>query len=354
MARTSLPSSNKKKVSNTKLSHKDKTNQPTGLWSKLHNPYIALAVAYLIWGVAAPISKLTLGEIGPFTLLFFRSLITSLILLPLILKIKYTFTLHEQFFVFLAGFFQVFLHIILIYIALPFIPSINLPIIGSMSPFIFVLFSRLFLQEKTSISKYYGMIIGLLGVLCITVLPVLFPPSGDILGLSTEAQATLRFLGLENAGLTSAHLMWLGNGLLVLGVVVGAIGPLFVKRLRHFPGQLLTFWQFALVACFSLPLALWESPSLYIPQITINGALGVLYISVLSSVVAYSLYNNGLQELKAADVGLFSYLAPISALLVGIPLLHEYPDLWFIIGASLVLFGVWVAERKTRRIFAKS
>ena len=324
------------------------TSKPLKKHSFVHNPFFALTVAYLIWGVAAPISKLTLGEIGPFSLLFLRTIITAIVLLPFILNHKITLTLHEQFYIALSGFFSIFLHITLIYIALPLIPSINLPIIASMSPFIFVLMARIFLREKVGMNKYYGMAFGLLGVLCVTVLPVLFPKPGEVLGISTQVLSSLKILGLENANLPTNSILWLGNGILIFSIFIGSMGSLFIKPIRHLPGQLITFWQFALVACFTLPLAFLESPDLYISSMSLNGFLGVGYISILSSVVAYSLYNSGLQETKAADVGLFSYLSPLAALVVGIPLLHEYPDLWFIMGAGLVLFGVWIAEKKTR------
>jgi drug/metabolite transporter (DMT)-like permease len=218
-----------------------------------------------------------------------------------------------------------------------------------MSPFIFVLLSRIFLREKVGINKYYGMGLGLLGVLCITILPVLFPKPGEVLGISTQILSSLRILGLENANLPTTTIAWIGNGLLIISVFIGSLGSLFIKPIRHLPGQLITFWQFALVACLTLPLALFESPDLFISQMSLNGILGIGYISIFSSVVAYSLYNSGLQETKAADVGLFSYFSPLAALIVGIPLLHEYPDLWFIMGAGLVLFGVWIAEKKTRK-----
>lgn len=320
----------------------------------LHSPYFALIIAYIIWGAAAPISKLTLVEVGPFTLLFFRTVITSLILLPFILSHKNTFSLREQMYVALSALTGVFLNVILIYIALPLIPSINLPIIASMSPFIFVLLARVFLREKVGMNKYFGMGFALFGVLCITLLPIIFPKPGDVLGISTQMLASLKMLGLENANLPTTSIMWIGNGLLVLAVIFGAISPIFIKPIRHYPGQLITFWQFAIVACMTLPLALMESPDLFLSKISLSGGLGIGYIGVLSSVVAYSLYNSGLQETSAAEVGLFSYLSPIAALIVGIPLLHEYPDLWFIIGAGLVLVGVIIAERQTRKTLVQS
>lgn len=319
-----------------------------GLWVGLHNPSVALVIAALIWGIAAPVSKITLTEIGPFTLLFFRTVIASIVLLPSALRYRFTFTYREQVFLALSAILSIFVHLILFYMAIPLVPSIHAPIIASISPFILVLAGRIFLRERVSIRKYMGMGLGLVGIICITVLPSLFALYGDVLGLSSSALASLRMLGLGEARLGPGEIMWLGNTLLILSVVAGAVGPMFIKSIRHYPAHLITFWQFALVACFTLPFALLETPRLVISQLTPVGVSGILYIGILSSVVAYSLHTFGLQETKTADVGIFSYLSPVSALLVGIPLLHEYPDAWFIIGSAFVLGGLWIAERRSR------
>lgn len=341
-------------VSGSKFPHPRQRNPIGGLWKGLHNPFAALIVAYLIWGVAAPVSKVTLTEVGPFTLLFFRTVIASLILLPFGLKYRYSFTFREQTYVALSAIFSIFIHITLLYIALPLIPSINAPIIALASPLILVLTARIFLHERVSVRKYIGMGVGLIGVFCITVVPSVFVMVGDVLGLSSGTHASLNLLGLSQMDLSPASIMWVGNALLVLGVVFGAVGPLFLKPIRRFPAQLITFWQFALVACFTLPFALLETPRLALAQLSPAGIAGILYVSVLSSVVAYSLHTHALQEEKVADVAIFSYLSPISALLVGVPLLHEYPDWWFIIGSVLVLAGLWIAEKQTRARLRKA
>jgi len=49
-------------------------------------------------------------------------------------------------------------------------------------------------------------------------------------------------------------------------------------------------------------------------------------------------------------VGLLSYLSPIGALFLAVPLLGEWPDIWFVVGTALVLYGVWLAERKNIKV----
>ena len=49
------------------------------------NPVIALIIANIIWGAAAPIFKLALTNIPPFTLGFIRFFFAGSILLPIML-----------------------------------------------------------------------------------------------------------------------------------------------------------------------------------------------------------------------------------------------------------------------------
>lgn len=309
----------------------------------LHSPYSALAVACLIWGMSAPITKLALTEIGPASLILARSTIAAIILFPFILRYKHNFTVKEQLYIGMSSCFAIFLHILLIYLALPLVPSINAPIINAISPFVLLLFARFLFHETVAKRKYVGIGLGLVGVACITVLPILVKGQGDILG---AVSGVGQILGLPSQATSGSA--WLGNGLLVAGVVLGAIGTLCIKPIKHIPGHVIAFWQFALVACFALPLSLQENMSFLNLHMGKFALFGIVYNAIFSSVIAYTLHNSSIQKVHAADLGLFSYLAPISALLLGIPLLHEYPNLWFIIGSVLVLAGVWVAEHKIR------
>jgi len=316
-----------------------------GIRHLLHSSIVAIVIANLIWGMAAPITKLALTEIGPIALLFLRMIIASLILFPFVLRHEYRFSTREQFFIAISGIFGIFIPIALINIALPLVPSINLPIINSISPFILVILAYVFFHEKVSRNKYIGMAFGLLGVTCITAFPILFKQPGEVLGIFSDS------FGVLVTPLSPTTAAVVGNLLMLIAVLFGSVGTILIKQVKHIPGHVIAFWQFALISCLVLPFALFENASLFNMTIGINGLVGVLFLGIFSSVVAYSLHNSAIQKSTMADVGLLSYVSPIGALVIAVPFLHEYPNIWFIIGSALVLFGVWFAERKiVRRI----
>jgi drug/metabolite transporter (DMT)-like permease len=73
--------------------------------------------------------------------------------------------------------------------------------------------------------------------------------------------------------------------------------------------------------------------------------IGVIYGVFFSSALAYFLHNYALSKLPANRVGVFTYLEPPVAVLIAIPLLGEYPDLFFIIGSALVFVGIYLSQR---------
>lgn len=296
----------------------------------VHHPCTMILVANLIWGASAPITKLTLVEVTPSVFLFLRMFMATVILLPFAWAYRVKMTLREQLFVFLSGFFGVFLNIILFYGGMPAIPSINAPMIGAIGPLILALLARFLLRERLSTTKYLGMGLGFIGVLCISILPLVFPGATNVLGIQSV--------------FGTSPLM--GNLAMVLATMAGVLGVLFIMPITHIPGHIIAFWQFAICSAFAFPLALSEGISTQIHTIGFNGGIGIVYAGLLSSVVAYTLYNQGLHRIAASESSLFSYVSPIAAVIVAVPLLHEYPSQWFIIGSVLVIIGVWVAEKK--------
>lgn len=299
----------------------------------IKHPSFGLAVAFLIWGASAPITKLALFEIGPASLLFLRMVVSSVILFPFALRQKYTFAVKDEVYVFLSAIFGVGVHIYLIYLALPSVSSVNVPVINALSPFLFVLLAWIFFREKVGKRKYFGMIFGFLGAFVITTLPVIFPDTKNVLGVYSPVKLAPS----------------LGDLIILISVVFGTIGSILIKPIRHIPGHIITFWQSAVIAVAILPLAISEVPSDFVPTMSIYVIFAILFTAIANTVVAYTIYNESLHRVKASDVGLLSYLAPVSALLIAVPLLGEWPSIWFVMGTILVLYGVWIAERKVRK-----
>jgi drug/metabolite transporter (DMT)-like permease len=71
---------------------------------------------------------------------------------------------------------------------------------------------------------------------------------------------------------------------------------------------------------------------------------GILYMSAISSVIAYFTYNLGYSLIEASEATLFDYLKPIFAAPVALMWLGEQITLPFLVGAGLIFLGVVLTE----------
>ena len=94
-----------------------------------------------------------------------------------------------------------------------------------------------------------------------------------------------------------------------------------------------------------LPVTLWLGRDFDFGAVTWSGWASLLYMAGLSSVLCYLIYYYALQRISASRVSTFSYLQPLLATLMAIPMLGEYPTRAIVIGGLLVFAGVFLAER---------
>lgn len=287
------------------------------------NPALALVLANIIWGFASPIFKLSLENVPPYTLAFLRFGGAALIFLPFIsvrklLNIKP----HDILTIFAASFIGLSVHIMTFLFGLQRAPSINSAIIYAGAPvFLFVL-AVIFLGEKVVKKHLFGMIIALAGVMIIVLAPLWMSNP------SVDSQSTL-----------------LGNILFVISVVTDIVGILIVKKtLMRVDPYRTTFLMFLFAAFTFFPFALLEQQTWSFAQLDAAGVGGIIYGIFLSSAAAYGLYFYGLSKMPAEETGIFIYIDPVATVVLAAPLLHEYPDLFFFIGATLVFCGLFISE----------
>ena len=283
---------------------------------------LALILANLIWGAASPIFKFALENIPPFTLAFIRFYGASLILLVMTypyLKINRKDWLKML----LLSLFGVTFHISFYFLGLKLAPSINAPIISAIGPIFIYILSIYILREKPKLKILTGIILSLLGVFVIIGQPFA--------------------VGNGNTQL-------LGNLFFFLAVL-GAVAHAILSKEIHtnYSASAITFWMCAIGAISFMPLAAVELRQFdIIKNLDYRGLTGILYGIFFSSAAAYTLYEYGIRNLKGQDSGIFTYLDPIAAIVVALPLLGEKITPVYFFGALFVFIGIIFAEGKIK------
>jgi drug/metabolite transporter (DMT)-like permease len=86
-----------------------------------------------------------------------------------------------------------------------------------------------------------------------------------------------------------------------------------------------------------------------LPRMSTKAALSILYLGVLSNGFSYAWYATGVKRLGAMRAAAFINLVPVGAVVLGALLLGERIGLPVMLGGALVLLGVWLTNRPTRR-----
>lgn len=282
-----------------------------------------LSVAASIWGGMYVTSKYTLDTIPPFTLLFIRYFLASLILL-LCCRWSQVKIMPEQdkgtFFQ--IGFLGYFLSIAAQFIGTKFSSAHLGAVITTLSPVFQSGFAILLLDEKITRRQIVAMLLSLIGVMVITRVSQI---NGDQAG----NPGSLFFLG--------AACLW------------GYCSVLMKKVAERHPTLRITTWGIILSTLLTFPIALvelhtWDAENLFNPLIV----LCILYLAFFSTAVAYYCWNKGLSLTNPHQAGLFFFLQAIVGSILGYLILGEVLSVSFFGGSILVLFGVYLVLEKNK------
>lgn len=289
------------------------------------SPVLALIIANIIWGVAPPLFKFALTNIPPFTLAFARFFFASLICIPFVHRSDFSkLTILDWIKIVFATVFGITINIAFFFLGLQKTESINAPIIASAGPVMFFIMAVLFLHEKPKLRVFMGMMLSLIGVLIIVLAPLLIS-NGHI----------------QQVGKIE------GNIFYIIATIGSGFAPLLLKSiLRKVSPYFVTFITFFLSSFTFVPFMMSELQTWSITSLTWVGFQGVLFGVFLASAWAYYLFYYGMQKITMQEVGIFTYIDPIAAVIIAVPLLHEYPNMFFFIGSLLVFGGIYISEKR--------
>lgn len=285
-------------------------------------PYIALILAHLIWGANFVVAKVTLEEFPPMSLAFLRFGLACLFLAPFVwVQIKKTkIALSDLPKLTAAGIFIVTLNITFFFEGMTRTSAINASVLTLIIPVFSVLLGWLFLKEKVYLINLGGAALGLMGALVIIGIPQLLTGS-----YSTKAL--------------------IGNLLIILASISFVIGAIFCgKMLKKYSTLTVTAISFLVGALTFFFPALREyllNPA-WTQSISIIGVLGLTYMTLLSSVSAYFLFEWGLSKTNISKADLFQYIEPFIAAFLAVYLLGETLSPSFLVGSGLIVVGVFL------------
>lgn len=295
-----------------------------------YKAYIYLFLVVLIWGVASPVIKFTLGGIDPVPFLFYRLAISTLFALIFfankIRKGKRFRQLRAHVpLAIVYGILSITIGLGALFIALDDTTVLDLTLVGVLGPLITLAGGAYFFKDHLTKREKTGIFIVLVGVVINSFFPLIF------------GNSPLRLTG---------------NILLIIYILSDSASILIAKRSLRFKIKSANLTSLAFIVGFItiLPIALFmygpEKLLSIIYTLPFKYHLGVWYMALLSGNLAYYLYIRGERTLRVSEAVLFNYLQPVITIPLAIFWLQESLNINFIIGAIIISIGLFIVEYK--------
>lgn len=143
----------------------------------------------------------------------------------------------------------------------------------------------------------------------------------------------------------------LGLLLLLVAVTAGALFYVFSKKSGvHFNALERTYAMFMLGSMIYVSYAILECKGKYaemiLPAVT-NGFfwICILYLSIVSSVVAFLLLNFGSSYVSVSEASIYANLTTVISIVAGVLFVNETFTVWQMIGAVVIVGSVYISSK---------
>lgn len=281
-----------------------------------------LILAVVLWGMTIAPTKWAMEFVHPFTLTFLRLFLASLLFVPFawirakkasgVITIPWkrmsilSFTGVSGYFLF--GNYGISLT-----------SGVNASILSASLPLFTIIFASVYLKERIRTPQWLGIILGVIGVLIISVQS------------NQDGNGSI-----------------LGDILVLASCFIWAIYVVQMKRPQEeaeLPSELFTALTLLLGAIMLIPFATVETWMVGLPQLTWKTWFSLGFLVLGSSIAAYWLWNKALESVSAASAGVYLNTLPLVSVVTAIVLLNETVTWRTVLGGSFILGGVFWAER---------
>ncbi len=219
------------------------------------------------------------------------------------------------------GLFQPIIYFIFETKGIELVPSSQAGIMMACIPILVIILAKIFLHEHPSLLQIFFVVLSVAGAVVINLNSL---KTGDLLGtfyllIAVLAAAIYSILSRNlSTAFTSVEMTYLMMGF-------GAVTFNTISLTLHIKtGQVMSYFE-----PFTHPVAL----------------VGLLYLGLLSSVVAFFLLNYTLSKVEASKTAVFANFTTVVSVLAGIVLLREQLQVLQIVGGMMILAGVYGAKK---------
>lgn len=281
----------------------------------------ALLITFLvlIWGLCWPIYKIALDYTPPILFSGMRTLLGGLLFLIFTIPRYKQIRFKDNWHIYLVlTIFNVILFFGLQTVGLQYLPSGLFSVIVYFQPVLVGLLAWVWLREKMTAIKIFGLILGFIGVVAVS------------------------------ANSFSGELSVIGVTLALITAVSWAIGTVFLKRAGD---QVDAIWLITIqclvggifMTGFGFGMESFQAIKWEWPYIS-----GLLFGAIFGISLAWLVYFILVRSDEASKIATYTFLVPLIAIIIGTIFLHEPVTVNLIIGLILIVTSIYCVNRKPK------
>ena len=294
--------------------------------------YLKLILTAVFWGGTFVAARIVSREAGPFSAAFLRFVVASIFLVIFMIKIHGKVVLFErqQFIpLIILGLTGVFAYNFFFFLGLKTVTASRASLIIAANPAFIALCSSVIFRERLGLLRVSGIAISVFGAIVVV--------------LRGDAAAILE----GNPGLGDLCIF----GCVASWVAYSLVGKVAMKNSS--PLAAVTWACVIGMVCLLFP-ALREGLIENTGRLSADAWLGIVYLGLFGSALGFIWYYEGILSIGPARAGVFINIVPVSGVLLAFLLLREVPDVSLIMGASLIICGVYLTNRPRSETHAEA
>ncbi|MCP4327784.1 MAG: DMT family transporter [Alphaproteobacteria bacterium] len=286
----------------------------------------AVFLTLILWSGTAIANKLAVGHMDAMTAGVLRSLLAGIIAgaIACVVRLPLPANRNQWVLLVVSGVASFAAWPMLLSLGLGATSANRAGLIMAMLPVFTGLIAALFDWRPPSVTWWVGVFIAGVG----TVILITHQDTGQVL----DSEGTL------------------GGDLLILGgVIICALGYVAGGRLSPILGTwATTFWGLALATAITIPTLILLAPRTDWSAVGTHGWMAIAYLTLMSSIVGYSLWFWALGRGGIARIGSFQFAQPVLTMGFAVPILGERLTWTLVISGIVILAGVAIAQRQPR------